>query len=72
MTKTKVKTFLGEVFKVTRLQSLAWRSGAFLAVGLISIISENLGILELNVQVQIVVALVLSEITKALNNYLSK
>lgn len=50
-----------------RFKSFLWRLGAIVAVALLSFLAENLGLFGLSPQVQLVLGLVLGEVTKALN-----
>lgn len=52
---------------VKRLKSFLWRFAAYMVVAALAWISENIGMLELSPFWTTVVALVLGEITKALN-----
>ena len=54
-----------------RLLSFAWRLGAYIIVAALAWIGNNIGLLELNPAVTTVIALVLGEVTKYLNNFLS-
>ena len=51
-----------------RLKSLLWRTGCFLAVGLISLVSDNLLSINVPPVVQAVAGLLLGELMKAVNN----
>jgi len=53
-----------------RLLSLAWRVGGMTLAFVLEAIASNLGILELPPQVTVFIGLVISELTKALNNKL--
>jgi len=50
-----------------RLESLAWRMGSVLLVALINFVATNMELFDLPPDIQIVIALVLGEITKILN-----
>ena len=52
---------------VNRLKSFAWRLGSYIFVALLAFISDNLGLFNLNPATQTIVALILGEVTKALN-----
>jgi hypothetical protein len=52
-----------------RLKSLYWRAGAMIVVGVINAILENLAGWGVTGQVQVILGLVLGEITKAINNW---
>lgn len=56
---------------VTRLKSFVWRAGAVALVAVINFIIENLGATGLSAEMITVIGLVLGEITKAINNYIS-
>lgn len=53
---------------VKRLKSFAWRLGSYLAVAALAWISDNIGLLELSPMFTTIIALVLGEVTKALNS----
>ena len=52
---------------VKRIKSFLWRLGSYLVVAALAWISDNIGLLELSPMLTTVIALVLGEITKALN-----
>jgi len=56
---------------VKRLKSLAWRGGAVALVALINFIIENLGSTGLSASLVTIIGLVLGEVTKAINNYMT-
>lgn len=51
-----------------RIKSFFWRLGSYLAVSAVAWMSTNIGLLELSPMITAVLALVLGEITKALNS----
>lgn len=60
-----------ELLSNKRLKSLVWRAIMMGLAFLIQAIMNNLTALELSAQVTVFVGLVLGEISKAINNYLS-
>jgi len=60
--------FLSELFSSDRLKSFLWRGGAVIVVAGLNYISTNIGDFNLSPQMVIFVALVVGEITKAINN----
>lgn len=60
--------FLSELFSSDRLKSFLWRGGAVIVVAGLNYISTNIGEFNLSPQMVIFVALVVGEITKAINN----
>lgn len=52
---------------IKRLQSFAWRLGAMLAVAMVAFIAQNLDLLHVNPELQILIGLILGEVTKWLN-----
>jgi len=52
---------------INRLKSFAWRLGAYLGVAGLAWIADNIGLLELPPYIATIIALVIGEITKALN-----
>lgn len=52
---------------INRLKSFAWRLGAIITVAVLSFLAENIGLFGLSPQIQVVLGLILGEITKALN-----
>lgn len=52
---------------VKRLKSFAWRLGAIVAVSALTFLADNIGLFGLPLQVQVVVGLIIGEITKWLN-----
>ncbi len=57
---------------VNRLKSFAWRLGAYIVVAALAWVSNNIGLLGLPPYVVTIIALVVGEITKAVNSYLTK
>lgn len=55
-----------EIF-IKRLKSFAWRLGSYALVALLAFFADNLDLLHLAPQYTTIIALVLGEITKALN-----
>ena len=53
-----------------RLKSFAWRLGAVLAVAILNFTAENLGFIGFTGQAQVILGLILGEITKLFNNRL--
>lgn len=53
---------------IKRLKSFTWRLASYLGVSALAWISTNIGMLELDPVVTTIIALVLGEITKALNS----
>jgi len=53
---------------VRRFKSFVWRLGAVIAVASANFLAENLGLFGLSTQVQIVLGLILGEVTKFLNS----
>ncbi len=51
-----------------RLKSFAWRLGGMIAAMSLSFLLDNLGILGLSLNVQVVLGLIIGELTKWLNN----
>jgi len=52
---------------IKRFKSFLWRLGSMIAVAWLAFIADNLDLFSLEPQVQVIIALVLSEITKVLN-----
>lgn len=52
---------------INRLKSFAWRLGSMIAVALLAFASENLDLLHIAPEYQVLIGLVLGEITKAIN-----
>lgn len=52
---------------VKRIKSLAWRSGMMTLAFLLAFLSENIGLLELDPTITMVIGLVFGEVSKALN-----
>lgn len=52
---------------IKRFKSFLWRLGAMLGVALIAFLADNLNLFGLTPQVQVVLGLILGEVTKALN-----
>ena len=57
---------------LVRLKSFLWRAGMMLLALTIDFAFNNLGFFNLSPQVTVVVGLVLGEISKQINNWLSK
>jgi len=57
---------------IKRLKSLLWRAGAVAVVAVINFIAENLGAMGLSPEMVTIIGLVLGEITKFINNFVSK
>ncbi len=55
-----------EIF-IKRFYSFAWRLGSMVVVAFLAFIGENLELLSMSAQMQIFIALILSEVTKWLN-----
>lgn len=55
-----------------RLLSFAWRLGGMVAVASLNILAENIGLFGLSAQTQVVLGLILGELTKWLNNRYSR
>ncbi len=55
-----------EIF-IKRFYSFAWRLGSMIVVAFIAFIGDNLELLSMSAQMQIFIALILSEITKWIN-----
>jgi len=53
---------------ITRLKSLAWRTGMMVLVVAVNFAMENLGSFGLPTEVSVIVGLVLGEVSKELNN----
>lgn len=53
---------------MARVRSFAWRAGAFVVVGLISIATDYLADLKLTPELYTLLSLILGEITKYINN----
>lgn len=53
---------------IKRLKSFGWRTGCFMLVAGISYVSDNMGILEIPMWIQIGLGGILGEATKWLNN----
>lgn len=53
---------------IKRLKSFGWRLGGMVAVAAVAFVADNLALFELPPEVQVVVGLILGEVTKALNN----
>lgn len=62
---------LQELFSSTRAKSLLWRCGAMALAFVLTSSLNNLDALQLTTQQTVFIGLVIGEITKALNNYLS-
>lgn len=56
---------------IKRLKSFIWRAGAVGAVAVLNYVAEQLGASGLSVEIVTVIGLVIGEITKAINNYVS-
>lgn len=52
---------------VKRLKSLAWRAGMMGLATVLAFLAQNVGLLELNPTVTVVLGLIFGEISKALN-----
>lgn len=55
-----------EIF-IKRFKSFVWRLGSYAVVALLAFFGENLDLLHLSPQYTAIIALVLGEVTKALN-----
>ena len=53
---------------INRLKSFAWRTGMMVLALAISFFLENIGLLELNPEVEVVLGLILGEVSKYLNS----
>ena len=58
-----------EIF-INRAKSFAWRLGAVVVVALLSFTAESLGLFGLSAQTEVVLGLILGEITKYINSNL--
>ena len=58
-----------ELLNSNRLKSLLWRTGMMALAGALAFLAENLGVLDLSVELTVLVGLILGEISKAINNY---
>lgn len=56
---------------IKRLKSLAWRAGAVGVVAILNFIAETLGASGLSPVIVTSIGLVIAEVTKAINNYVS-
>ena len=63
-----MQKFLSELFSSDRLKSFLWRGGAVVVVAGLNYLSANIGEFNLSPQMVIFVALIVGEITKAVNN----
>lgn len=54
-----------------RLQSLLWRTGMMIVGFTVTAVINNLSVLELQPAVAVLLGLILGEVSKAINNYLS-
>jgi hypothetical protein len=62
---------LKELFNDSRFKSLLWRTGMMALAFLVTAVSNNLTSLHLSSEMTVFVGLILGEISKAINNYLS-
>lgn len=62
---------LKELFNDSRFKSLLWRTGMMALAFLVTAVSNNLTSLQLSAEMTVFVGLILGEISKAINNYLS-
>lgn len=62
---------LKELFNDSRFKSLLWRTGMMALAFLVTAVSNNLTSLNLTPEVTVFVGLILGEVSKAINNYLS-
>lgn len=65
------KNMLKELFNDSRFKSLLWRTGMMALAFLVNAGASNLTALQLDPSVTVFIGLILGEISKALNNYLS-
>ena len=56
----------------TRFKSFYWRVGMMVLAAFLNAVSSNIGLLQIGGQWVVVIGLVLGEISKAVNNALSK
>lgn len=57
---------------IKRIKSLLWRAGAVALIAFLGFIAENLGATGMGAQWVVFIGLVLGEVTKYLNNQLSR
>lgn len=57
-----------KILLIKRLESLAWRLGSLVALTVVNFVAANLSLFDLQPMVVVILSLVLSEITKALNS----
>lgn len=62
-----METYTSEAF-IKRVKSFAWRAGMMTLAFFLAYVSENIGALELDPTVTMVLGLVLGEVSKALNS----
>lgn len=67
-----MKNFLINLLSDKRLKSLLWRSGMMVLAFIVSYLLENLSTFGLSSQITVILGLVLGEISKAINNTISK
>jgi hypothetical protein len=53
---------------ISRFKSFVWRYGAYVVIGLLAFVSENMGLLQLHPQIVILLSYIIGEVTKYINN----
>jgi hypothetical protein len=53
---------------IKRAKSFAWRLGGMVAIAILAFLADNIGLFGLSPQVQVVLGLILGEVTKHLNS----
>jgi hypothetical protein len=64
----KLKQLALTIYNSKRVRSFAWRLGAMIAIAVVSFTSQEVANATISPQIQVVLGLILGEITKALNN----
>lgn len=61
-----------KVILINRLKSFAWRVGGQMSLEAVNLVATNIGLFHLNIGVQIILGVALSEITKLINTKLTE
>jgi hypothetical protein len=57
-----------KIILIKRLKSFGWRLGGMIAVAILSWIADNMNLLELPTSIEVVLGLIVGEVTKYLNS----
>lgn len=61
-----------KILSSNRFKSFYWRTSMMFMAGVLSLLAENLGDLQIKADLTVILGLILGEISKAINNYYSR